>query len=173
MDPPTPYAPADLARGYANVAFGYHQRLPAIEARAVRAEKRADDAHALAIQANGLLAVLNSRTESIEERIEAIAQAVNARPKDRQSSSHEFGADTEVLLREQIDRATREALKAQRAQDAVATIDAIKGGSKHVFLAVMAFLAIGLTALVVGAIYSQARGVREAPTPHQLDHGAP
>ena len=164
-DPPSPLAPADLARGYANVAFGYHQRLPAIDARALRAEKRSEEAHALALRANGLLEVLNARTESIEAQLVAIAEAVKARSPvgAARQSSHDFGPDTEVILREQIDRATREALKRQRADDALSTVDAIKGGTKHVGLAVACFLALGLTALIVGAIYSQAQAVHSAP----------
>jgi phage shock protein A len=65
-DNPTPLAPEDLARGYADVAFGYHKRLPALEASI-------EEVRSIAIASHGMHARL-------AQRIEDVASAVKAGP---------------------------------------------------------------------------------------------
>lgn len=77
---PTPLAPENLARGYADIAMGYHRSLPELKMQIKELSERIDTVHGIAIASHGL----HSRNAS---RIEDIAVKVNAGPRSFSSGS--------------------------------------------------------------------------------------
>ena len=72
MSPPTPLAPENLARAYADVAVGYHRKLPTLEKAIQDVDNRVSTVHGIALSAHGMMA-------RMERRIEEIGFAVRAK----------------------------------------------------------------------------------------------
>lgn len=76
-----PLAPPDLARAYADVAFGYHKRLPELE-------ERIDKAHGVAIAAHAV----NTDTQIILQRLVARVEDVALATKAKRTTSGQMAA---------------------------------------------------------------------------------
>lgn len=175
-DPPLPMAPHDLARAYAEIAFGYHQRLPKLEARADRFERRMEHA---------------------QERLDAICEAVKAKPRpiippasmrhpsiDVDYEVSPTGTHAKVSLeeldrlrakmdeREARERGAREALDALRAEQKEAReIEQSRRGRWTFIILVLGTLA-SAGAYALGHFTLEPRGTA-SPMPHGFVHGEP
>jgi hypothetical protein len=72
----TPLAPADLLRGYANIAARVNHELPKLTAKL-------DEVHGISLAAHGLASEVKVRLEDLKARIEDVAAAVKAAPTSR------------------------------------------------------------------------------------------